>query len=716
MALACLLGAALACALPGGDPSLPSPLPPSESPAPGGAPPTPRPFSGTAVSGAGESLPPADRFAPFSPAAEETLPESSELPPAGDVDKQALSEILDEAQQEQLLAQGFLIVPRPFDSFQAVYSYGADEKLPAYITPDPVLHSLQVLSDVTWQRSQRQFLAGDLQGLSEVLVRVSQEQWEAAASDDLPGRAAWRNMAFFAVGSSLLDPDFTPPPPVADVINEELTLIESGGRFVSPLFGVEQDYDRYQPRSYYAGDETLSRYYRAMAWYGQTLALDVEDIDVGRMSAAQALLAAWAVTTSDNLSRWERVYEPTLYFRGSAGARSLPEVLAAAESVYGSQRGPEALRDVLRLDDLIATLRALPPPASFDLQPAPAFAFMPAAREIDAPILRDVVFNRVGAYEGAEAPGATGLQTNIGVIRGLPRALDIPAAFGSEAALARIEAAGDAAYEGYQIQMDTLRQHFAQMAPTEWSRTTGGAWTFALQPLLAEDGRAWPPSAPLEGWQDRSFNTWYGAWVEMRHDTRLTPRPVTAAAQPPDAAIGYLEPHVLLYGRLASLVEQIADGLGARGLLEEESGEKMEQMARVLRGLEVISRKELKGERLTADESLLMSQLVVRLSNLTTFEPPGEGAPPLTDVALPRLVDVALEPGSGKLLQAAIGEAWPVYALVPHEERMVPALGAVYSTYELIGEQIPDGAWQEMESRPQPPPWMAPYLASPQAR
>ena len=140
-------------------------------------------------------------------------------------------------QREIVLAEGFVISTRSFDSFAAAYAYGSQRKLPAFITTDTILDAFQIVVDITWQRSEGQFLAADLMALSHAMVAVSQQQWEEA-EDDSTAQAAQRNLAFFAVGSRLLDPQFTLPPLVSSIASDELTLIEQGGRFISPLSAV----------------------------------------------------------------------------------------------------------------------------------------------------------------------------------------------------------------------------------------------------------------------------------------------------------------------------------------------------------------------------------------------------------------------------------------------------------------------------------------------
>lgn len=728
--LLALVLATLACATP----AAPQATPRATSPAPGptsvaGA--TPRgataavaPFSGEAVSAALERLPDANAFAPFNAARggasslDPALPRSDLL----DMEKRQSLQQLSAAQQEALLANGFVVDDRPFDSFAAAYAYGAEQKLPAFITTDAILHAFRVVADVAWQRSQNNALVADLQALSHNMVLVSQRQWEEAP-DDAATQAALRNLAYFSVGSSLVDASFAAPAPVAQIVADELTLIAQGGRFISPLFGVEEDYARFRPTNAYAQDERLASYYRARAWFGRPLSFSyapvanntLEPLAEARLAARQALLMTWGLRQSDNLTRWQRIYEPALFFEGATSAWSIAELQAASDSIYGAEPALAALAAGEMLDDFLATMQTMPPSLPFDPTIAPAFSLLPAPAPRheaapDAAIIRQLTYNRVGFFNGAGPLPRTAVETAIGAIRGLPRTLDIAAVLQSPLAQSEIAAARDDAYDGYAQQFAQLQQQFDSIESAQWTRSFDGGWLYTLQPLLTLAPAGGFLYAPAEAWQARQLAGWHTAWLAMRHETTLAPRPVTSITISPEVAYGYLEPQPLLYARLAALTAQIREGLGARDLLDAESAAKLQQLERLLEAAHTIARKQLAGQRLSADEALLLSQFMSRLQALITYEPAPGSAVPQTDASLARLVDVYREPSSGKLLQAATGAAWPIYVLAPREQGVILTMGAILSSYELHGEQLSPGAWRDLEERPAPPDWLQPVI------
>jgi hypothetical protein len=614
---------------------------------------------------------------------------------------------LDEAQLQALLDNRFVVVPASFATFDSVYRAIGQQDLPQFVTSDFVLHSFQVVSDVAWQRAEAQFLPEHLTALSAAMVEASQQQWEAAESEPV-SEAARFNLAFFTVAHRLLVPSAEIAPVVSEVVNEELTLIEQGGTFISPLFQRQQEYGRYIPTGHYAGSEPLSRYYQAMVWLSQPFTVQQTQSDnmvANRQVARKLLLMVEAVTASENLARWERVYQPAAYFGGRDGGWDLAQVIEVAEAIYVDV-GLHQLQDVGRLDNFLATLRTLPSPSPYVGQSPQQFSFMPAHSYPDQSIFRRLLFNNTGAYQGGDTPlPPSALETSIGAIRALPRALDVPAVLGSKQAAALLEEADDTNYEGFPLQFQQLTEQYAALEAEAWAGSAHGAWLYALQPLLAA-----PLFVQNEAWQNKQLNSWFGAWVEMRHETTLGPRPIEAAEPPPEATFAYLEPQPLLYGRLAATAGQMVNGLESRGLLEEEAGQKLRQMEQFLEELEGIAMKELAREPLDEDETRFLNQAVPRLTELATFDAPAEGDVPQIDAVLPRLVDVYRDPSSGRLTQMAVGKAWPIYVLLLREEQPVMVAGAVYSTYELLGEQLRADEWQTMEERPGIEAWSDPYL------
>lgn len=704
-----LLGVTLACGLqsesaPNTTSAAPRPLTRSGPPA------TPPPLAGTPASLEVATASTTNGFAPYAVGDVDTSVIDSGAPPdLAQIASVKSLERLSKAQIDALAQNGFIVVPVPYAEPLSVYRWAAAEGLPTFLTTDTVIYNVSLLTNAVWRRAAGK-LTPDLQILSEGLVRASHAQWLALAEEDegephALADAAWRNLAFFSVGGRLLDPDLDVPGTVADVVAEELTLIEQGGVYISPLFGVQQDYDIYQPDP---SDVSPVGYQQAIAWYRHPFSFDDQDPASVRRDARQVLLMALALQESEDWTRWERVYYPTTYFEGTTGSYDVVDAIVALEAVYGEGASQDTLRGQGRLDDFIATLRALPRPPALDPDPPANFRFLSWPQQPDEAMFRELVFNRVGGYQGdREDVPFTAVHTTVGPVRGLPRALDVAAALGSDQALSRLQAAGDADYDGYVFQMEAVRSHLRQLDERAWTQTLGGSWLYAVQPLLSHP----PSTSPFveeDIWWNKQFNTWYGAWLLLRDPFRAAPNSPAAGPQVGTEAAAYIEPEPMVYARLAGLVRQIREGLQGRALVDEILVDKLQRMERLLLALQLIAEKELADEPLTADEALLARQAAERLAALATLSLEGASGP-TSDRYLPRVNSIYADAPGGQVVQAALGEAWPIFVLVPGVEQPLLAVGALFSTYELrqpADELLVGSTWREMEDRPATAPWL----------
>ncbi len=690
-----LLLAVLACRAPAGT----TPTPPVSTPGlptPAGTAP---PLSATAV-----PLPTPETvgnpFAPFdiiTPSVTVAAPQYI-LDPAGAANATLLT-TLNSDQQAALASQGFVIVPQPFPTLAAVYARAGVQETPIFITSDSILYAVHTQLAVARQQAEENGLAADLLTLSLALSEASAAQYEQTADLQWSAAARW-NLAFFSVGARLLDPDFVVPPAVADLVADELTLIQNAaGTFISPLQGIPADYTRYALPTDRHLTEPQQRFRQAMTWYGQiSWPLDPADPGTARDSARRILLVAAALQSSENLSRWERLFVSQQFLRGTAGGLSMREVQAAATAVYGELPGTPQASSPAELDSFITTLQAAG---------RPTFRFLPQMLAADRPFLAQLVFNQVGVYTGSagETLPFTAAETAIGPVRALPRGLDIAAVAGSATALAFLETAGDTTYNGYDQQLNTLQATYTARPEESWTETLDGGWLYGLQSLLPLPAPGLPSFMSSPAWQAKALNSWYGGWALLHHEPQLVPQAVTTTPLPAPAA--YVEPVPALYARLAALTRQTFAGLDGRGLLDKDLGEQLLRMARLLDLLQVVSEKELRGEAPTAEEASTLASIGEALVTLTTFTAPTGGT--LSTPALPFVVDAFHNPQHGLWLQAAVGEAWPIYVLVPIEDQLVIAVGAVFSSYEFArpgNERFTLETWQNNRERGEPAGWL----------
>ena len=360
-----------------------------------------------------------------------------------------------------ILAQNlFVVEPDFYSEFFGRYEWNRYLQIPNFVTVDSMMHTYHLYFSLLLNRTEKQQLAAQLQTLSRDMLRASAAQLDALTGTAWEN-AAKRSTAYFAVGAALQDPKIQVPEQVKDVAAQELSAIYAA-EGIAPCAVTEDllDYSQFKPRGYYEGDETLETYFRAMMWYGQINFTQKKE-DMNRT----ALLITLALhdTASDS---WEKLYAVTSFFAGASDDLGYYEYLPAIEAAYGTIPDTELLRAdetaYQHYTEQIRTLAApqinsipvVDPEGTVDLaEEGKGFRFMGQRFTLDAAVMQQLVFNKV--RENAQ-----------GERRMLPDVLDMPAALGSETALAILTQQGDTAYAHYPEQMQMLRKAVKE-APEE---------------------------------------------------------------------------------------------------------------------------------------------------------------------------------------------------------------------------------------------------------
>ena len=466
------------------------------------------------------------------------------------------------------------------------------------------------------------------------------------------------------------------------------------------------DYSQFKPRGYYEGDETLETYFRAMMWYGQINFTQKKE-DMNRT----ALLITLALhdTASDS---WEKLYAVTSFFAGASDDLGYYEYLPAIEAAYGTIPDTELLRAdetaYQHYTEQIRTLAApqinsipvVDPDGTVNLaEEGKGFRFMGQRFTLDAAVMQQLVFNKV--RENAQ-----------GERRMLPDVLDMPAALGSETALAILTQQGDTAYARYPEQMQMLRKAVKEAPEELWSASLYAGWLYTLNPLLEEKGAGYPSFMTTEQWKKKALETYAGSFTELKHDTVLYAKQVMAemGGGPPEELDdrGYVEPETEVYRRFAELAEQTADGLQTYGILDPADRENLTRLASLARSLETISRKELQNERLSDEEYDLIREYGGTLEHFWI-----EAVKDLTDaeyldareIPASLVTDLATDP-NGMVLQAANGRPAQIYVIVPVDGTLRIASGVVYNFYQFrqpLSARLTDTEWRQMTGE-----WMSP--------
>lgn len=606
----------------------------------------------------------------------------------------------DEA-KAQLRENGFIVVDSSYDEFYTLYESNRYSYTPSFVTVDAMLHTYHLYFLYLQRQTEQQHLLPLLEELTAAMLAESQAQAETLAGTDWEN-AAQRNIAYFSVAAALLDPDAGTaglPPEAA----EELALIDAAaGIAPSPVMNLglaapalQEDYTQYIPRSYYTDNEELTRYFKAMMWYGRLAFLQADE-DMTR----SAVLLNLALRDSGAQENWQRLYDVTSFFAGASDDANCSDYLPLIDAAYGAGA---AVADLPGNDtawqaftEALQTLR----PAAVNSIPiyewddrdasTAGFRFMGQRYTLDADILQNLVYRDV-------EESADGRQ------RLLPDALDVPAALGSDTALDILHSQGDTDYPNYDDQMEQVRAQMAQAPDSVWNASLYAAWLNTLRPLTEARGEGWPQYMQSTAWQTKCLTSFLGSWTELKHDTALYSKQTYAemgggGIEEADDR-GWVETEPVVFGRLAALTQATADGLDALGLLDDASRENLDRLYELNRQLMVIAEKELKNELPTDEEFELIRSFGGQLEHFwfEAVAPEGEEyySPQEQPAAL--VADIATDP-NGSVLQTATNVG-TIYVIVNVDGSPRLASGTVYTFYQFtqpMDQRMTDQDWWAM--------------------
>jgi hypothetical protein len=635
---------------------------------------------------------------------------------------------LSSAARELLVKNGFVVVPnKHLKEFFWLYESNRYDPVPSLVTVDSMLHNYHLFFSHLLRIVETEKLVPELRNLNLAMLAAAERQYSILKGTTWEN-AARRNVGFFAVGGALLDPGLAVPDMVKEEVGRELALIAAHeGITVSPLMNMgaafdvvenlKEDYSQYVPRGHYEKAEGLKAYFKAMTWYGRlTFRLKSED------ETKSAVLITLALGEGDNLTSWNRLYEPTSFFVGKSDDISPLHFKGLLDKVYGARVDLKSLAsDGARWAAFLEAAAKLEPPAInsipiFDetIQPdrereIKGFRFMGQRFTIDASIFQRLVYREVK-------------EDSRGRRRMLPKGLDIPAALGSREAYEILESMGETEYRLYPENMAKVRAHVAALDKATWTQNLYWSWLYSLLPIVQDKPVGYPSFMRNSAWARKELSTFLGSWVELKHDTILYSKPVYAEAGGGALDVddrGYVEPNPQVYGRLASLAKMTREGLKARGLLAERDEAGLEKLESLALSLKTISEKELGNAPLTDAEYDLIRGYGVQLEHFWLEALRDEGVEHRSqsfDRPAAVVVDVATDP-EGRVLEEATGNIFEIYAVVPVDGKLRIARGGVYSYYEFewpLGDRLTDSRWHRMLNdgqAPPPPAWTKSFMA-----
>ncbi|MCR5672253.1 MAG: DUF3160 domain-containing protein [Lachnospiraceae bacterium] len=598
----------------------------------------------------------------------------------------------------KLKTNGFVVTDGAGKEFFELYENNRYFQMPNFVTVDSMMHTYHIYFAYLMRDIEKNHLYYDLAEVTDSMLHASYEQYKELKGSEWES-AAKRNVAFFGVAAVLTDENAKVPSEVKDIVKTEYDLVmKAGGIEMSDLTGDYEDYSQYKPRGYYEGDKTLESYFRSMMWYGRRQ-FTQKDEDLDR----SALLITLALNDG-SYDKWSNIYAVTSFFAGASDDLGYCEYMPVIDEAYGE--GIKAA-DLAGDEDgwskfhaLTAKLRA-PRINSIPIEDTeenkdesnviPGYRFMGQRFTIDATIMQELVYRRVGKFEDTDK-------------RMLPDFLDVPAALGSDMAYSILKDMGATKYENYDRNLDNMRKEFINDDSSIWNASLYAGWLNTLRPLLTKKGEGYPFFMQNDEWAKKDLETFAGSFTELKHDTILYSKQMMAEMgggwEEDKDFRGYVEPEPLVYLRFANLAANTANGLKEMGYLSNADEEDLSKLADLANKLKEISIKELQNEKLTDEEYELIEIYGGEIEHFwldAMKAQTGNEYPTSDNYPAALVVDVATDP-NGTVLEMATGDPALIYVVVNVDGKLRIAEGSVYSFYQFeqpLSERLTDSEWRK---------------------
>lgn len=609
-------------------------------------------------------------------------------------------ESLSDEQKKCLSDNAFFISPTDYDQLFYIYEENATSNIPNLITTDSVIQAYDLLLKYSQQKIEMDSLTVTVEDLTESMLNKFIYLYHNI-NNPVIKNCILKNIAYFGTAQLALLRNLPSnmPDEAKSLAEKEYSLIQNGSGYKdSNIFPYEIDYELFKPEGHYASGD-FSRYFKAMTWYSEAsfpIYLDIYEEERDEEQTLQALLIAYALfMDKDDVdpSKWERLYEASSLFNGKSDYLSVNEYRDLILDIYGENFDIESLNDSKKLDQFYEIAQNFREPNVIpeDLPP-------------DCPSGKQFRFIGRGTMPDSEVF----LQLTDLTRHAEPGGLDMMSVLGSDRAYGICME--DNTWSDYPKVMDSLKTLYLNKSDTLWRSNIYYNWLWTLKPFLRNNGSGYPSFMNNEAWTDKSLNTALCSWAMLHYDGTLNMgSDIEDADQRTDTPgtqknLGYVEPSIDVYGRLQWLIRYLKINFESEGMLDNKLNSLMTDFDDLLGFLTDCSVKELRNEQLTDEEYMKISGFGDTLRNmicsLIGSEPAkGGGASESCIKSMETVSHISGSSFEGSYLEAGLGPAGEIYAVVPIGGKLYLTRGAVLSYYELFsksGYRLSDGEWQDM--------------------
>ena len=592
-----------------------------------------------------------------------------------------------------LTDQGFVVVPADYRLLHFAYQGNYYEGWPVFVTTDAAYHVWHLGFDKVLRTLEAEVLLPELEQLVSQTLEAAHAQTTELAGSPLAEPAS-RAEQLYQVAAAELGQEVT----LGTLARQEKALVDQHSATTqSPITGAVTDYSVFTPRGHYTRSAALSRYFVAMSVLGQASFPLRTERSPGFDGTRIALLASRAMVTDPaRVSLWKSLYEPTAFLVGYADDYTPLELAAAAGTATSAGLDDPT---AFARDDVVRTVvAALTSTRPILINPEDAGVRLMGTRFVlDSFMMDQLIWPNVGTPEKK---------------RLLPSALDVAAALGSQAAHDALDDAGATEYANYETQLAKLTRQVADRPGTDWGGTVYDAWLYALQPVLARHGTAYPDFMRDPAWAAENLQSGLGSYTQLKHDTILYTKQAMAEGGGPEPEPvpprNWVEPDPVAFLRLQAAVDLMRGGLVERKLATTEQAELLTDIGRLFGFLARVASDELAGEPIGDDDNSRLRGIGEELEALwvRTSDQSSEQYAPIADLDSAIIADIASGPDG--VLEVGTGRFDRLYVLVPDDSgRFQVAQGAVFSYYEFpvpAGQRLTDETWRARLDSGQAPP------------